>query len=217
MNLGTRRCASVAVGMVACAAGGALWALDAEPSRAAAAKGFSSKYVDDKGGISLPDDYRLAWTHLGSWSVEDAGGAARDVHNVYAQPDAVASFRASGKWPDGAVIVKEVRGTRAATLTTGKGAWDAEIKQWFVMVKDSKNTFPENPNWGRGWGWALFDDLKNPKKNTSTNYKLDCLNCHVPAQDTDWVYQHGYAVLNEKDGPLKPYPAGTYEPAGRKP
>jgi len=41
-----------------------------------------------------------------------------------------------------------------------------------VMVKDRKNSFPDNPNWGRGWGVALFN-ADNHAKKVSTNYKLD--------------------------------------------
>jgi hypothetical protein len=33
---------------------------------------------------------------------------------------------------------------------------------------------------GDGWGWSWFDAYK-PLTTTSTNYKLDCQGCHVPA------------------------------------
>jgi hypothetical protein len=32
-------------------------------------------------------------------------------------------------------------------------------------------------------------------KNTSTDYKKDCLGCHVPAKDKDWVYVNEYPTL----------------------
>lgn len=47
-----------------------------------------------------------------------------------------------------------------ADYTTGKNISYAteSVKQWFVMIKDTKNRFPKNKNWGDGWGWgwALF-------------------------------------------------------------
>src|SRR5262245_66643456 len=71
-------------------------------SQSAAAPG---KYVDTDGTIRLPEDYRLLWTHLGSWYVEDKNGGPGEVHDVYAEPEAVVTFRITGKWPHGATIV----------------------------------------------------------------------------------------------------------------
>ena len=169
------------------------------------------KYVEKDGTIHLPEDYRLKWVHLGSWFDEDDKGGPGSMHDVYAEPAAVEAFRVTGQWPHGATLVKEIRNARKARLTTGVAHWDGEIIQWFVMVKDANNTFPGNPNWGRGWGWGLFS-IDNPKKNISTDYKIDCLGCHVPAKQSDWIYTHGYPVLSEKDGPFKKYPASLYDP-----
>ena len=168
------------------------------------------KYVDKDGTIHLPEDYRLKWIHLGSWYVEGKNGEAGQVHDVYAEPEAVAAFRDTGKWPAGATIVKEIRDGQNGKMTTGNVNWDGQIKQWFVMVKDNTNrTFPENPNWGLGWGWGLYS-IDDPKKNISTDYKVDCKGCHIPAQQTDWVYTQGYPSLNEKEGPFKKYPKESY-------
>jgi len=176
------------------------------------------KYVDKDGGIRLPEDYRLKWIHLGSWYVEgdsgmnkDKNGGEGEVHDVYAEPEAVAAFRNTGKFPPGAILVKEIRASTKGKMTTGNVHWDGPIKQWFVMVKDKDTpTFPNNPNWGLGWGWGLYK-IDNPKKNISTDYKTDCMRCHVPAKQTDWVYTQGYPTLFEKEGPFKKYPKESYE------
>jgi len=62
------------------------------------------------------------------------------------------------------------------------------------MIKDQQGRFAKNANWGDGWGWALFmaDD---PSKNASTDYKKDCLGCHIPAKRTGWVYTEAYPTL----------------------
>ncbi len=56
------------------------------------------------------------------------------------------------------MLVKELRASKEGTYTTGAGVNYAtsEIKQWFVMVKDVKGRFSDNPLWGVGWGWALY-------------------------------------------------------------
>ena len=71
---------------------------------------------------------------------------------------------------------------------------------WFVMIKDTKNRFPNNPLWGNGWGWALFKADAPDKQVFATSFKKNCLGCHVPAPDqhTDWLYVQGYPVLKSK-------------------
>lgn len=153
-----------------------------------------SPYVDGKGNISLPDDFRKSMVHLGSWFVPEGG--ASGFHDVYTEEKTVEVFRQTGKFPDGAVLVKELRASNSGDYTTGKGVSYAtdSLKQWFVMVKDSKGRFSQNPQWGDGWGWALFKP-DNPAKNVSTDYKADCLGCHLPVRDKDLIYTEAYPTL----------------------
>ena len=144
-----------------------------------------SPYVDDKGQIRLPPDYKTKWIHLGDWAVaKKQGQDPHELHEVYTQPGVVEAFRRSGEFPDGSVLVKEVRKTRADKMNTGHVTWADDLKIWFVMVKDKTNRFPDNPIWGDGWGWALFE-AKDPTKNTTTNYRISCIGCHIPAESTD--------------------------------
>ena len=49
-----------------------------------------SPYVDKKGQISLPSDYKTKWTHLGDWSVaKSKGEEPHELHEVYTQPGVV--------------------------------------------------------------------------------------------------------------------------------
>ena len=157
----------------------------------------TSPYVDASGAIALPDPamVRARWAYLGSWTVI-SDDAAESVHTVYTQPGSIERFRASGVFPDGAVLVKEVREAETAAMTTGEVARSGAMIQWFVMIKDGHSSHEGNPLWGKGWGWALFlaDD---PPTNAATDYSSDCLPCHVPAEKNDWVYTEGYPVLHE--------------------
>ena len=163
------------------------------------AAGFSP-YVDREGRISLPKDYKQQWSHLGSWAVARTKGETVDeMHNVYTQPETIAAFNMTGDFPDGAVLVKEVRQTKADRLTTGHSSWPTDMKIWFVMIKDRKERFADNDHWGDGWGWALFE-AKDPTKNVSAGYDTSCLACHAPVEDSDWVYSYGYPDLK---GPKK--------------
>ena len=160
----------------------------------AAAEGFSP-YVDTNGSISFPDGFRTSMVHLGSWFVPEGG--ASGFHDVYTEKESVEAYRRTGKFPDGATLVKELRASKSGSFTTGQGVSYAtnELKQWFVMIKDSKNRFADNPLWGEGWGWALYKP-DNPSKNVTTNFQEECLGCHVPAKDRDWIYTEAYPTLS---------------------
>lgn len=157
-----------------------------------------SPYVDDKGNISIPKDFR-SWAFLGTWGVaadEDGHTGSKGFHNVYMQPESAAAFRASGKFPDGAVLVKELLKAATDSMTTGEISYATETDGWFIMIKDTKGRFKGNPLWGDGWGWALFN-AGEPAKTVTQDYKADCLPCHVPAKKDDWVYLRGYPSLRE--------------------
>ncbi len=156
-------------------------------------KGFSP-YVDEKGTISLPKDYRATWSYLGAFVVPAEKAPGYGFHDVFTQPDTVTAYKKTGKYPDGAVLVKEIRKVRSGKMTTGDASWAGDIIAWFVMVKDQKGRFKGNPNWGDGWGWALFE-AKNPEQNVSKDYQKDCIPCHIPAKQNDWTYIEGYPTL----------------------
>lgn len=70
----------------------------------------------------------------------------------------------------------------------------SDLKQWFVMVKDTEGRFENNPIWGDGWGWALYKpDAKTV--NVAKDYKKDCLGCHISAKGKDWIYTEAYPTL----------------------
>lgn len=156
-----------------------------------------SKLVGKSGEIQLPTGFRQHWVHLGSWVVTDAKAPGHGFHDVYTQSETVKAFHDTGKFPDGAVLVKEIRKLGSGKLTTGEAHWATDNAVWFVMVKDNLGRFKGNPNWGEGWGWALFE-AKNPKVNVSKGFTESCLGCHTPAQKTDWVFVEGYPTLSSK-------------------
>ncbi|ETW92663.1 MAG: cytochrome C [Candidatus Entotheonella factor] len=158
-----------------------------------------SAHVSATGAIYLPKDFRFTMVHLGSWFVPQ--GEASGFHDVYTEAGTAEVYRKTGEFPDGATLVKELRGGQTGNYTTGANVAYAvdTVKQWFVMIKDTQNRFPENPLWGDGWGWALFKPGE-PLKNVATNYRVDCLGCHIPAKANDWVYIEAYPTLKPRVG-----------------
>ena len=153
--------------------------------------------VDASGNLRVPADYRTSYQFLGTWSIAaDTGQGAKAIHDVYASPGTIAAYQNSGHFPDGTVLVKEVFTTATAPMTTGTVSHVETLKGWFVMVKDSKDSHPGNALWGNGWGWSWFD-ADQPTRTTSTDFKKDCLSCHIPAEATDWIYTQGYPALKK--------------------
>lgn len=159
-----------------------------------------SKYVDAKGNISLPDDFETTFVHIGSIAVAPKSDKpVGEIHGTYTRLADLKAFQKDGKFPDGAILVKDVRVAKNAELTTGNASFAQEVKVWFVMVKDAKGRFKDNALWGDGWGWALFNG-DDRKKQVATDYRTDCRTCHVPARKQDWIFTQCYPALNQKVG-----------------
>ncbi|MEZ4278670.1 MAG: cytochrome P460 family protein [Myxococcota bacterium] len=171
----------------------------------AALDGFE-RFVEQDGDFNFdPATAMRGLVHLGSYFVPK--GDAAGFHHVYTQPGVPEAWRREGAFPDGTVLIKEIATHRTADYTTGQGVASAtEARQWFVMIKDGGNRFPDHPLWGQGWGWALYKS-DAPTTNVARDYRLDCLGCHAPARPNDWVYVEGYPALRalraagEKTGP----------------
>jgi len=167
---------------------------------AAQTMGPEMKPSDKDGNIHVPERYRSGYEYLGTWSIAGKTNGAEQLHVVYASPGATEAFRKDGQFPDGTVLVKEVYEATTTAMTTGPAVSHAsDLKGWFVMIKDGRNSHSSNPLWGDGWGWSWFD-AGAPKKTTSTNYRSDCLGCHTPAKGTDWIYTQGYPALQKSAG-----------------
>src|SRR5262249_14454918 len=139
--------------------------------------------------------YRTTFEFLGSWAIAlDRGRGSKEVHAVYASPGTASAYRNTGLFPEGTVLVKEVFVATTAPMTTGIVSHAESLKGWFVMVRDTSGRYSGNKLWGDGWGWSWFD-ADNPSRTASSDYRADCLGCHVPAKLSEWVYVSGYPSL----------------------
>jgi len=189
------RFALVVLGLVLLAAGFIAAAAASRLPSSPTLDGFE-RFVRADGSLHYSPSAAEGLVHLGSWFVPE--GDAAGFHHVFTQPEAIAIHRATGVFPDGTAIVKEIVSARRASYTTGANVASATTtKQWFLMVKDASGRFGEDPLWGQGWGWALFL-ADEPTKNAATDYRGDCLGCHAPAQASDWVYTEGYPALRNR-------------------
>ena len=166
--------------------------------------------VDMKtGAISVPEDYYL-WPTLGTWSHTKVDGGAANIHEyhvVYTQAATIEYYKKKGRFPDGAVLVKELTNAETIAMTTGPAVGHGTtLKGFFVLVRDTQGRFKSSSLWGDGWGWSFFE-AGNSVKTTSKDYKTECIPCHIPAKelahrnakkDDKWIYTLGYPVLQKK-------------------
>ncbi|MFL6447378.1 MAG: cytochrome P460 family protein [Bryobacteraceae bacterium] len=153
------------------------------------------QFVDNTGNIRKPTNVRGTYQSLCAFAVLDPKG--NQMHFTTRLP-AQRKRIAPPKVPDRTVLVKEVFGTEHAQMTTADANWASGTNVWFLLTKDAKGRYPGNSVWGDGWGWALFK-VDSPDKQVATNYKIDCLGCHIPAKSTDWIYIQGIRFSDQNE------------------
>ena len=72
----------------------------------------------------------------------DKGQGSKALHVVYASPGTIAGYLRTGRFPDGSVLVKEVYQTATQPMATGTVSHAQKLEGWFVMVKESKDIYP---------------------------------------------------------------------------
>ena len=168
-------------------------------------KAFAPNVNAETGAIHVPEGY-TKWATLGTWAHANTEGepGSKEYHVVYTQPETIEYYQEHRRFPDGAVLVKELLEAKTMPMTTGPAVSHATtIKGWFVLVRDTQGRYKNSKLWGDGWGWSLFN-APDSKKTVSTDYQENCIGCHLPAlelapenavKDDKWIYTLGYPVL----------------------
>ncbi len=145
--------------------------------------------------VMTTQDYQRDWTVLGTWAHLDDNGV-QQFNVVYTQPETVTAYRQTGKFPAGAVLIKELR--QGVTTVDGKDKVSSlgALTGWFVLIKPPETGAPQGPLWGDGWGWAKFN-ANAPDATITKNYRTECIACHAPVKSTDWVHIQGYPAIRK--------------------
>jgi cytochrome P460 len=155
--------------------------------------------VDAEAVLQVPAvDYRKEWVQLGAFSIlaDNSADGAKQLHIVYTARQNVEAYLRTGRFPDGAVLVKDVFTARTEALPTGTSSYAGDLAGRFVMVKNDAGRLGTGPRFGDGWGWAFYEGAEMTRTVTA-DYKNDCLPCHEPARGQDLVYLQGYPLLRK--------------------
>jgi len=158
---------------------------------------------NEKGELIRPKGFRHTWVYLGSPFTPNAlnGGAAGfpEYHNVYVQPDAFHAYRATGKWPEGTMFLKELQLTDkpgeeedgSRYEVSGRGYFPGAVNGIDIAVKDSKR-FADTQN----WGYFNFGHHAPPYKASAPAAPAEaCAQCHIDNADEDMVYVDFYKPI----------------------
>lgn len=122
-------------------------------------KPFTPNVDPATGAISVPEDYTL-WPTLGTWThaKTDSGAATiHEYHVVYTQPETIEFYQKKRRFPDGAVLVKELLHAETMSMTTGPAVGHATtIKGFFVLVTRYQGPLQRLTVVGGGLGVVVF-------------------------------------------------------------
>ena len=152
----------------------------------APASSHAPTYVDGK--LQLPADYR-EWIYVTSGMDMSYSRIGMPGHhmfdNVFVNPEAYRVFKQTGTWPDGTMLVLEVRGARDKGSINQRGLFqDGDVMGHEVHVKDAR--------FEGGWAFFGFDDDQPAKEIPHT---VDCYSCHQTHAAVDTTFVQFYPTL----------------------
>jgi hypothetical protein len=125
------------------------------------------------GEVTLPADYR-DWIFLSSglnmnYSLGGPAAGSDEFDNVFVDPASWRAFKATGRWPEGTVLVKEGRhgSTKGSINRTGQFQ-DGESTYVELHIRDTKR-------FKSGWG---FFELSSNAPARVLPVTANCYSCH---------------------------------------
>ena len=161
---------------------------------------------NEQSELAFPENYR-EWVFLSSGLGMTYGPAAAMAlenpmfDNVYVAPAAFASFKETGKWPEGTMFVLEVRYSTSQGSINKGGFYQTDVAAVEVAVKDTKRF---------STGWAYFDFQGGLRKPKATSREIGqtsrCHSCHTPngaVENTFVQFYPAALAIAEKKGTVK--------------
>jgi Cytochrome P460 len=147
------------------------------------------QYTAD-GQLKYPVDYR-EWVFLSSgldMSYNSPAAATQSTfNNVFVNPSAYRAFLKTGTWPDGTMMMLELRGAEGNHSINKRGqTQSAEVRGLEIHVKDSTHLK------GDGWGFYGFHDEVSGKL---IDRPATCYTCHEEHAAVDTTFTQFYPTL----------------------
>ena len=142
------------------------------------------------GTLKFPVDYRQ-WVYLSSgFDMSYTAGASPDHHmfdNVFVDPASYQAFLRTGTWPDGTMLVLEIRGAQDKGSINQAGHYQDESTMGVeVHIRDSRR-FPGN--------WAFFAYNDPGASGRLLPQTAECYTCHAAHAAVDTTFVQFYPTL----------------------
>ena len=168
-------------------------ATEVEAADSKSATEESAASYNAKGELIRPADHR-EWVFVGAPvtpnDMNDGNAAFPEFHNVYIDRVSFSSYKKSGTFPDGTVILKELVSVGGKSMDSGNGYFQGEFTSLEAMVKDRKR-FTDEPG---GWAFFRFGEAPNYNPTGALMKTESCNSCHSGANE-DYVFTDTYPVL----------------------
>ncbi|KIO47900.1 cytochrome P460 family protein, partial [Nitrosospira sp. NpAV] len=117
----------------------------------------------------------------------------QEFHTVYIDPKSWEHWKKTGKFRDGAILIKEMTSVGSKAAASGKGYFMGDFIGLEATIK-SKREFPNEPG---NWGYFSFtnEDHKSIKKTANLEPTANCNGCHEASAQDDFVFTQYYPVL----------------------
>ena len=159
-----------------------------------------------KGELMLPKNHVWReWPYVGSLvtphALNDGNAPFPEHHIVYVEPVTWAHYKKTGKFREGAVLVKELTLIRApdgankdgsTDEVSGTGYFMGEFSGFEVTIK-SKKLYPDEPG---NWAYYTFGHKPEPyDAATKRQPTKNCNVCHDASAAEDFVFSQFYPGL----------------------
>jgi cytochrome c553 len=141
------------------------------------------------GELILPKDY-LHWTFLTSgigMSYPEEGVPTQTTFgNLFVNPKAEVEFIKTGVWPDGTILILEVRDAANRPALNKDARFQSDLLGFEAHVKDSR----------RG-GWVFYAIRKGAQSGKAFPKTATCYSCHEKNGAVDTTFVQYYPTLIE--------------------
>jgi hypothetical protein len=150
----------------------------------------------ESGQLRLPSDYR-EWVYLTSglgmtYGPAGSGKSPGNFDNVFVNREAYRQFVTTGRWPDKAMFILEIRSAESQVSINNGGHTQGRIIALEAAVKDPAR-FPDTT-------WAYFSFGSPPKLAASANRlppSASCYGCHRQNAAVEQTFVQFYPTLME--------------------
>lgn len=159
----------------------------------------SAVSFDSDGALIRPTGYR-EWIYIGTPltpnDMNNGKAPFPEFHSVYIDPQSWASYKKTGKYPDGTTLVKELVDVGSKRAPSGKGYFMGEFIGLEVAMKDSKR-FKDEPGY---WAYFSFGHKYPLAEKSMMQPAVNCNSCHEASAADDWVFSQYYPVARAAKG-----------------